>query len=96
MGWNIVGVIVTFTCSLLAATLVVEAQQAHVPRIGVLALTATPEREQALFREGLRERGYVEGHNIRVEYRWVWPDKPSGSTTSPWNSCNSPLTSSWR
>ncbi len=58
---------------LLAAPLAVEAQQAKVPRIGVLVFTppGNPESFQALFRAGLRELGYVEGQNILVEYRWV-------------------------
>jgi putative tryptophan/tyrosine transport system substrate-binding protein len=71
MWWNTVGVIVTLTLSVLAAPLTIEAQPANVPRIGVLGLVSTPERDQAQFREGLRERGYVEGQNILVEYRWV-------------------------
>jgi putative ABC transport system substrate-binding protein len=52
-----------------------EAQPAHVPRIGVLAveggMVATLDRFQAEFREALRERGYVEGQTLRVDYRWV-------------------------
>jgi putative tryptophan/tyrosine transport system substrate-binding protein len=75
MWWSTVGVIVSLTCSLLAAPLPVAAQAAHVPRIGVLAveggMVATPERLQAEFREALRERGYVEGQTLRVDYRWV-------------------------
>src|SRR5262245_9942068 len=71
MWWSTVGGIVTLTYSILALTLVVEAQPAKVPRIGVLALTTMQERDQVLFREGPRERGYAEGHNIRVEYRWL-------------------------
>jgi putative ABC transport system substrate-binding protein len=75
MWWSTVGVLVSLTCSLLAAPLPVAAQPAHVPRIGVLAmeggLVATPDQFQAEFREALRERGYVEGQTIRVDYRWV-------------------------
>jgi putative tryptophan/tyrosine transport system substrate-binding protein len=75
MWWSTVGVIVSLTFSLLASPLPVEAQPAHVPRIGVLAMeggmVATPECFQAEFREALRERGYVEGQTIRVDYRWV-------------------------
>ena len=73
MWWSTIGVIVALTCSILAASLVVEAQSAPVPRIGVLSLAPTPERDQALLREGLREQGYVEGQNILVEYRWAAP-----------------------
>jgi putative ABC transport system substrate-binding protein len=71
MWWSTVGGIVTLTCSILAVSLAVEAQPAQVPRIGVLSLAPAPERDQALFREGLRERGYVEGQNILIEYRWA-------------------------
>lgn len=44
-----------------------------VPRIGFLgnsteALEANPVGP---FREGLRERGYVEGQNLTIEYRWA-------------------------
>ena len=59
---------------LLAAPLDVEAQQpAKVPRIGFL-ITGSPESPETrvvldAFRQGLRERGYVEGQNIVVEYR---------------------------
>jgi putative tryptophan/tyrosine transport system substrate-binding protein len=59
--------------SLLAASLAAEAQQTgHVYRIGFLG-TATPSLMSAwltAFREGLRERGYVEGKNIVIEQRW--------------------------
>jgi putative ABC transport system substrate-binding protein len=52
-----------------------EAQPAKVPRIGVLAVEsgifATPERALAEFREALRERGYVEGQNVLIDYRLV-------------------------
>ena len=58
---------------LVVAPLAVEGQQAgKVPRIGVLG-TAPPSLISAwlaAFREGLRERGYVEGQNIAIEYRW--------------------------
>jgi putative ABC transport system substrate-binding protein len=40
-----------------------------VHRVGVLAATESPENTQALL-EGLRERGYVVGGNIQIEYRY--------------------------
>jgi putative ABC transport system substrate-binding protein len=61
------------TGGLLAAPLAAQAQQAgQVPRIGVIG-TATSSLMSVwltAFREGLRERGYVEGQNIAIEYRW--------------------------
>ncbi|MGQ0656060.1 MAG: ABC transporter substrate-binding protein [Betaproteobacteria bacterium] len=56
---------------LLATPLAAGAQQpAKVTRIGYLAgaLTANPHLAEA-FRQGLRERGYVENRNVRIEYR---------------------------
>ena len=40
-----------------------------VHRVGVLAATESPENTQALL-EGLRERGYVVGGNLQIEYRY--------------------------
>jgi putative tryptophan/tyrosine transport system substrate-binding protein len=58
---------------LLAAPLVVEAQQAgKVARIGWLSLnraaSPSPHLTEA-FRQGLRDLGYVEGRNVVIEYR---------------------------
>jgi len=47
--------------------------QQPVPVIGMLAVAApdaNPIRLRA-FREGLRTAGYVEGQNVKVEYRWA-------------------------
>jgi putative tryptophan/tyrosine transport system substrate-binding protein len=52
----------------LAAPLAVGAQTpAKVFRIGMLGLVGTPEA--ALFVEGLREAGYIEGRNVALEWR---------------------------
>ena len=46
------------------------AQPAKAYTIGVLTLTApSPEPLVSALREGLREAGYVEGHNLRLEIR---------------------------
>jgi putative ABC transport system substrate-binding protein len=58
------------SAALLSAPLAAEGQQAaKVPRIGYLALNlANPHLHEA-FRQGLRDLGYVEGHNVVIEYR---------------------------
>jgi putative ABC transport system substrate-binding protein len=46
------------------------AQQPKVPTIGVLVIGNTdPEEFWRVFRQGLRDFGYVEGQNIRFEFR---------------------------
>jgi putative ABC transport system substrate-binding protein len=59
--------------TMIAASLILFASQAHaqqpVHRVGVLAAIETPEMMQAWL-EGLRERGYVVGWNVQVEYRY--------------------------
>jgi putative ABC transport system substrate-binding protein len=60
---------------LLAAPLAAEAQQrAKVPTIGFLVPSTgpyigAPTVVYDVFRQGLRDLGYVEGQNIRLEYR---------------------------
>jgi putative ABC transport system substrate-binding protein len=64
----------TIACGLLAAPLAAEVQPAgKVYRIGFLG-NSTEAMEANLvgpFREGLRERGYVEGRDLTIEYRWA-------------------------
>jgi putative ABC transport system substrate-binding protein len=67
---------------LLALSFPAEAQvEKKMPRIGVLVPGNPPTRPGLeKFRQGLRELGYVEGQNIRLELRWDegnalrWPD----------------------
>jgi putative ABC transport system substrate-binding protein len=48
-----------------------EAQQAKkVPLIGYLTLRATPSEVDETFKRELRELGYIDGHNMAIEYRW--------------------------
>src|SRR5262245_57985785 len=56
--------------TLLVAPLTVEAQQGKARQIGAL-LTVDLERTQALLRDELRRLGYVEGQNVRFEFRLV-------------------------
>jgi ABC-type uncharacterized transport system substrate-binding protein len=54
---------------ILVTPLAATAQPARkVPRIGFLSDTPGPYAEA--FRQGLRERGYIEGETIAIEYRW--------------------------
>jgi putative ABC transport system substrate-binding protein len=67
--------IASMTGGLLAAPLAAETQQqaGKVYRIGFLG-NSTEALEANLvgpFREGLRERGYVEGRDLTIEYRWA-------------------------
>src|ERR1700730_14635225 len=59
--------------AVIAACLILFASQAGgqqpVHRVGVLGLTEDPEMPQA-FLEELRERGYVVGRNLQIEYRY--------------------------
>ena len=50
---------------------VAEAQQAKIPRIGILsARSPGPLEIFAAFHQGLHNLGYVEGKNIIIEYRF--------------------------
>jgi putative tryptophan/tyrosine transport system substrate-binding protein len=53
----------------------VRAQPAAMPVIGLLGAAGPDDvevaRNLAAFRRGLAEIGYVEGQNVRVEYRWA-------------------------
>ena len=51
------------------------AQQAKVPVIGWLSPLRSdqplPQRDVVAFREGLADSGFVEGRNVKLEYRWA-------------------------
>ena len=53
--------------------LAARAQQSSLPKIGVLSSKSPSEEARLLvrFRQGLNEIGYVEGHNVAIEYSWA-------------------------
>jgi len=55
-----------------AVPLAVRAQQKTAPVIGYLHF-ATPDYAPgaSAFLQGIRDKGYVEGANLQVEYRWA-------------------------
>ena len=66
MGLGIIGIIITFALGLLSAPLTPEAQTPpKIPRIGILE----DAPNSGVFRQGLRDLGYVEGQNIVLEWR---------------------------
>src|SRR5689334_12059524 len=46
------------------------AQQARLPLVGVLGIDSANPFIEA-FPRGLAENGFVEGHNVTLEYRWA-------------------------
>src|SRR3989442_10038964 len=68
----LIGLLVTLALGLPVAPLAANAQwPGAIPRIGVLRpLSATDPLTEA-FRHGLRDLGYVEGQNIRIEQRFA-------------------------
>src|SRR5215467_15643627 len=69
-------VCVVFGALLLCLGSSAEAQQPKkVPRIGYMSAgfpsSASTKEAVEAFRQGLRERGYVEGQNIVIEYRFA-------------------------
>jgi hypothetical protein len=72
---RLIGLAVVLTVSLTLAPLAGEAQQpGKVYRVGTLGIKASDPAEGRYwkaFRLGLRERGWIEGENIVLEYRWT-------------------------
>jgi len=67
---RLIGLPVILAISLFAAPLANAQQAGQTPRIGFLRMAAPPESYIEAFRQGLKERGYIEGKNIAFEYRW--------------------------
>ena len=53
--------------------LMASAQQASVPVVGFLSSRSPEDSVYVLdaFRQGLRETGFVDGHNVTFEFRWA-------------------------
>jgi len=51
----------------------VRAQQPAMPVVGFVSGRSTESNARfgAVFRKALNETGYVEGHNVMVEYHWL-------------------------
>src|ERR1051326_5486745 len=68
---------ITVLGSTLVSPLVASAEQKLERVIGFLGFATPSGFADSLtsWREGLREAGYVEGQNVRVEYRWAEGDR---------------------
>jgi putative ABC transport system substrate-binding protein len=71
------GLVSLIACVMLAWLLPLNAQEPAVPVIGFLT-TASPasrgSEQLAAFHNGLRQEGYTEGQNVKIEYRWANDD----------------------
>jgi len=65
--------IVALSSAAFGRPLAARAQQSSLPKIGVLSSKSPSEEARLLvrFRQGLYEIGYVEGHNVAIEYSWA-------------------------
>ncbi len=65
------GLLVILALALLVAPLAAAPPSGRIPLIGVLRPVAADDPHTEAFRQGLRELGYVEGHNVRMAYRFA-------------------------
>ena len=54
-----------------ACPLAAHAQQPAMPVVGLLSGTDRDDSRLDAIWRGLNEAGYVEGHNVAIEYRWA-------------------------
>jgi putative tryptophan/tyrosine transport system substrate-binding protein len=72
MRLSTIELLVILALYLLVAPLATRAQQpGQIPRIGVLSPLSTTHPMIEAFRQGLRDLGYVEGHNMHLEERFA-------------------------
>jgi putative tryptophan/tyrosine transport system substrate-binding protein len=72
MTRRLIVLLVTLALGFLVTPLATEAQSvAKTPRIGILNPAFDPHPPLEAFRQGLHDLGYVEGHNIVLEYRFA-------------------------
>ena len=58
--------------ALTACAALASAQQPqNIPRVGILFIGGRDQPHLEAFKQGLRERGYIEGRNIALEYRYA-------------------------
>jgi putative tryptophan/tyrosine transport system substrate-binding protein len=74
MRHRLIGLMVILLLAMFAASLAAEAPLlAKVPRIGVLWFGDPWDRKSLeAFRHALHERGWMDGHNLRVEFRYAF------------------------
>ena len=63
--------LISGSCALLLALSLPVQAQSKIPRVGIIFIGGRDQPHLEAFKQGLRERGYVEGKNIVLEYRYA-------------------------
>jgi putative tryptophan/tyrosine transport system substrate-binding protein len=75
MTHRTLGLLIILALSCLWSSLTAAAPPGKMPRIGVLAFGSPPAapdwQARSPFVQALRTLGWVEGHNLVLEYRWA-------------------------